>query len=99
MKLFSSIVSGLAGVVTVKIIQAVVRNRKSLAQKAGLNGKVGQHEQASKSGKWMTIGLYLAGAVVSAALARWLENRDQQSTVSPFNPPIESYKPVIDITV
>lgn len=49
--------------------------------------------------KWITIGLYLAVGLVSAAAARWLGNRNNRSIVSPLNPPVESYKPVIDITV
>jgi hypothetical protein len=49
--------------------------------------------------KWMTIGLYVAGGLVCAAALRWLKNRKKQSIVSPLNPPVESYKPVIDITV
>ena len=97
MKLLSSIAGGLAGAVTVKIIHAVVRNKKSL-HKLGLNGN-GHHASTEKSSKWMTIGLYLAGTLVSAAVARWLENREKQSIVSPLNPPVESYKPVVDITV
>lgn len=74
----------------------------SLPEKMGLNGN-GAHSNGShrsnKSRKWMTIGLYLAGGLVSAAVARWLENRNKQSIVSPLNPPVESYKPVVDITV
>jgi hypothetical protein len=37
--------------------------------------------------------------IVSAAVTRWLDKRKKQSTVSPYNPPVESYKPVVDITV
>ena len=103
MKLLSSLAGGLAGAVTVSIIHAVLRNTKfSKPHKIGLNGNGehsnGAHKHDNKSSKWMTIGLYLAGALVTAAVARWLE-RDKQSIVSPLNPPVESYKPVIDITV
>jgi hypothetical protein len=44
-------------------------------------------------------GLYLAGGLVSVLIIRWLMNRRKQSLVSPLNPPVESYKPVVDITV
>lgn len=74
----------------------------SLPEKMGLNGNGahnGSHTHSNKSKKWITIGLYLAGGIVSAAVARWLENRHKRSIVSPLNPPVESYKPVIDITV
>jgi hypothetical protein len=75
----------------------------TLPSKLGLNGNGahsnGAHKKSGSSKKWITIGLYLAGGLVSAAVARWLENRNKQSIVSPLNPPVESYKPVIDITV
>jgi hypothetical protein len=74
----------------------------SLPPKMGLNGNGahnGSHTHGNKSKKWMTIGLYLAGGLVSAAVARWLENRNKRSIVSPLNSPVESYKPVVDITV
>lgn len=45
------------------------------------------------------IGLYLAGGMLIAAITRRLKNRNKQSIVSPLNPPVESYKPVVDITV
>lgn len=98
MKLVSSIVSGLAVAIAIKIIQAAVRNRKFLAHKAARNGHI-KDAPKERSIKWTRVGLYLAGAVVSAAIARWLEQQDEQHIVSPLNPPIESYKPVIDITV
>ena len=72
----------------------------SVPQKLGLNGSMnGSHTEMAKSRKWLTVGLYLAGGLVSAAVAKWLENRRKQSLVSPYNPPVESYKPVVDITV
>lgn len=37
--------------------------------------------------------------IIQAAVTRWLEHRKKQSLVSPYNPPQESYKPVVDITV
>lgn len=99
MKLVSSIVSGLAGAIVIRIIQAAVRNRKSDAHKAVLNGHIKHDTHKSRSVKWTKVGLYLAGAALSAAIARWLEHQDEQHIVSPLNPPIESYKPIIDITV
>jgi hypothetical protein len=103
MKLLSSIAGGLAGAVTVSIIHAVLRNSKFTRHRFKLNGNGahsnGSHKYEHKSSKWTTIGLYLAGGLVSAAVARWLEQEDKQSVVSPLNPPVESYKPVIDITV
>jgi hypothetical protein len=104
MKLLSSLAGGLAGAITVSIIHAVLRNSKfSKTHKVGLNGNGahsnGAHKHDNKSSKWMTIGLYIAGGLVSAAVARWLDHQDKQSIVSPLNPPVESYKPVIDITV
>lgn len=99
MKLLSSIAAGLAGAAAISIIHAVLRNTKfSKTHKPALNGN-GSHKHENKSSTWMTIGLYLAGGLVSAAVARWLEHEDKQSIVSPLNPPVESYKPVIDITV
>src|SRR5687768_655797 len=103
MKLLSSLAGGLAGVVTVSIIHAVLRNSKlTKHNKIGLNGNGhsnGSHKHDNKFSKWTTIGLYLAGGLVCAAVARWLEHEDKQSIVSPLNPPVESYKPVVDITV
>jgi hypothetical protein len=37
--------------------------------------------------------------IIQVAVKRWLEHRNKQSAVSPYNPPVESYKPVVDITV
>ncbi len=37
--------------------------------------------------------------IIQVAVTRWLERRKKQSAVSPYNPPVESYKPVVDITV
>jgi putative effector of murein hydrolase len=103
MKLISTLAGGLAGAITVSIIKKVLRNTSPNA-KPLLNGKGahiinGAHKNSGSSAKWSTIGLYLAGGLVSAAVARWLEIRNKQSIVSPLNPPVESYKPVIDITV
>jgi hypothetical protein len=102
MKLISSLAGGLAGAITVTIIKKVLRNT-STDTKLGLNGNGAHineaHNKSGSSKKWITIGLYLAGGLVTAAVARWLENRNRQSIVSPLNPPVESYKPVIDITV
>jgi hypothetical protein len=47
----------------------------------------------------LILGSALAGGLVSVAIIRWLEHRKKQSIVSPYNPPVESYKPVVDITV
>jgi hypothetical protein len=69
----------------------------SLPRKYHYNGAA---VDAGKKHKWVTIALYLAGGLVSAMVIRWMERRNSRSQlVSPYNPPMESYKPVIDITV
>ena len=59
----------------------------------------GAATDAGKKHKWVTIALYLAGGLVSAMVIRWMDRRSRSQLVSPYNPPMESYKPVIDITV
>jgi hypothetical protein len=40
----------------------------------------------------------MAGAIIVVMVTRWAVNRNKH-LVSPNHPPVESYKPVVDITV
>lgn len=69
----------------------------TLPGKLGLNGV---HSSGSKKRKWMTMALYFAGGLVAAAVTRSIENhRKPKHIVSPYNPPEQAYKPILDIMV
>lgn len=85
MKLKSSLAGGLAGAITVIVIHQVLNSATK--------------RRKWKKGQWMIAGVDLAAGLVSAAVMHCLENRKRKPVVSPFNPPVESYKPVVDITV
>lgn len=92
MKMIPGIAGGLAGAIAVKLIRKAMRSSRKTAHLNGSHKKTG-------SGTLVNIGLGVAGLLVSAAISRWIENHYKQSLVSPYNPPAESYKPVMDITV
>jgi hypothetical protein len=68
----------------------------TLPGKLGLNGV---HSNGSLKRKWMTMALYMAGGLVAAAVARQIEKRKNKRLVSPYNPPEQAYKPILDIIV
>ena len=69
----------------------------ALPGKLGLNGI---HSSGSRKRKWMTMALYVAGGLVAAAVTRRLEKRrNNKHIVSPYNPPEQAYKPILDIMV
>jgi hypothetical protein len=68
----------------------------ALPGKLGLNGI---HSSGSTKRKWITMALYLAGGLVAAAVTRGIEKRKNKHIVSPYNPPEQAYKPILDIMV
>jgi hypothetical protein len=68
----------------------------ALPAKLGLNGV---HSSGSMKRKWMTMALYLTGGLVAAAVTRRIEKRRNKHIVSPYNPPEQAYKPILDIIV
>lgn len=68
----------------------------TLPGKLGWNGI---HSSGTTKRKWMTIALYVAGGLVAAAVTRRLERDKNNHLVSPYNPPEQAYKPILDIIV
>jgi len=68
----------------------------TLPAKLGLNGI---HSSGSMKRKWMTMALYFTGGLVAAAVTRRIEKRRNKHIVSPYNPPEQAYKPILDIIV
>ena len=68
----------------------------TLPSKLGLNGV---HSSGSTKRKWMTMALYVTGGLVAAAVTRRIEKRQNKHIVSPYNPPEQAYKPILDIIV
>ena len=68
----------------------------TLPSKLGLNGV---HSSGSTKRKWMTMALYITGGLVAAAVTRKIERRRNKHIVSPYNPPEQAYKPILDIIV
>jgi hypothetical protein len=68
----------------------------TLPHKLGLNGV---HSSDTNKKKWITMGLYLVGGLVAAAVTRRIEKRAKKQLVSPYNPPEQAYKPILDIMV
>ena len=69
----------------------------TLPAKLGLNGI---HSSNTSKRKWMTLALYMAGGLVAAAVTRSIEKRkNKKHLVSPYNPPEQAYKPILDIMV
>jgi len=68
----------------------------ALPAKLGLNGA---HSNGSMKRKWITMALYLTGGLVAAAVTRRIEKRRNKHIVSPYNPPEQAYKPILDIIV
>jgi hypothetical protein len=68
----------------------------TLPGKLGLNG---MHGSGSMKRKWMTMALYFTGGLVAAAVTRQIERRQKRHLVSPYNPPEQAYKPILDIIV
>jgi hypothetical protein len=68
-----------------------------LPQAIGLNGA---HTNLTTKRRWLTVGLYVAGGLIAAAVTKWLENKSSKKTmVARTKVPDEAYKPVLDITV
>lgn len=69
----------------------------TLPAKLGFNGI---HGRNTSKRKWMTLALYMIGGLVAAAVTRRLEKRrNKKHLVSPYNPPEQAYKPILDIMV
>lgn len=69
----------------------------TLPAKLGLNGI---HSSGTSKRRWMTLALYMTGGLVAAAVTRRLEKRrNKKHLVSPYNPPEQAYKPILDIMV
>jgi len=98
MKLLASLAGTLAGAATVIVLNQVIRKiNPALANTQ--KGANSLHNDRTIKQKLMVTAVYVAGSLVATAVTRRLKKSTKKSIVSPYNPPEQAYKPILDIIV